>query len=487
MMGIKYKPLAQVESHYDQLFADGHYNEAIEVMHTFLEECERDGNPYGAMIAHISIASCYYCSGQIESAFQSVLYYKQLCDEYGDQYEQYNLCHIQALIYDYEQNYSKAKSATEECIRLADALNLPQELSKNYSLMSHLHIMTENYADALSAAQDALAIAEIHCSEDIYLHCQIYCSLATAYVYLDRLTEGTQILDLLSQNPFIQNSQLERSRYLLTKGTLMMKYGLLNDAITYFSEAEMIALSFNNHVLLKRIYFYNALAYEQQHQFEKAYYNLKKYVEKLEATHKEHLFSKVNELDIQHSMSIIERRANIDTLSGVHTRYYLESTCDAWLKEARQTKDHICCFVFDVDDFKMINDQYGHLVGDEVIKAVGQKCKEVMHEKDTLVGRYGGDEFVILLKNFSQEQIIEKANELFQALSNMTVISDGHTIQITISMGIVCNSSIIARKFKQLFSVADQALYMAKNQGKNQIVSLSNMNCKLADSPPPSS
>ena len=263
----------------------------------------------------------------------------------------------------------------------------------------------------------------------------------------------------------------------------MMKHGLLNDAITYFLEAEMIALTFNNHILLKRIYFYNALAYEQQHQFEKAYHYLKKHVEKLVATHKGHLLSKVNELDIQHSISMIERRANIDTLSGVYTRYYLESTCDAWLKEARQTKDHICCFVFDVDDFKVINDQYGHLVGDEVIKAVGQKCKEVMSEKDAIVGRYGGDEFVILLKNFSQEQIIKKANELFQALCSMTVVSDGHKIQFTISMGMVCNSSIIARTFKQLFSVADQALYMAKNQGKNQIVSLSNMNCKRTNSP----
>lgn len=486
-MSIKYKPLAQVESHYDQLFADGHYHEAIEVMLTFLAECERDDNPYGAMVAHISIASCYYCLGQIESAFQSVLQYKQLCDEYGDQYEQYNLCHIQALIYDYEQNYNKAKQATEECIRLAKALNLPHELSKNYSLLSYLHIMTEDYSDALSTAQSALAIAEIHCSEDIYLHCQIYCSLAAAYVYLDQLPEATKTLELLAHNPFIQNNQLERSRYLLTKGILTMKYGLLNDAITYFTEAATIALSFNNHVLLKRIYLFNSLAYEQQRHFEKAYYYLKKYVEKMEETHKGHLLSKVNELDIQHSISMIERRANIDTLSGVYTRYYLESTCDAWLKEARQTKDHICCFVFDVDDFKLINDQYGHLVGDEVIKAVGQKCKEVAHEEGILIGRYGGDEFVILLKNFSPEQIIQKANEIFQALSSMTVVNEKHKIQITISMGMVCNSSIIARKFKQLFSVADQALYMAKNQGKNQIVSLSNMNCKIDQSSSPSS
>ena len=476
-MGIPYKPLARIESHYDQLFADGQYTEAIDVMHTFLEECERNANPYGAMLAHISIASCYYCLGQIERAFQSVLYYKQLCDDYGKQYEHYNLCHIQALIYEYEQNYGKAKKATEECIRLAQELNLPHESSKNYSLMSHLHIMTENYIEAVSAAQDALAIAEAHCSEDIYLHCQIYCSLAAAYVYLEQYIEAKKILDLLSHNPFIQNNQPERSRYLLTKGILTMKYGFLNDAITYFSEAEMIASSFNNQALLKQIYSYTALAYEQQNQFEKAYYYLKKYVEKLEATHKGNLHSKLNELDIQHSISIMERRVNIDPLSGVYTRYYLESTCDEWLKEAHQSKDHVCCFVFDVDDFKVINDQYGHLSGDEVIRAVGQTCKKIMNEKDTLVGRYGGDEFVILLKNFSKEQIIEKANELFQTLSSMTVANHGHHINITISMGMVCNKSIIARKFKQLFNVADQALYMAKNQGKNQIVSLSKTNC----------
>ena len=486
-MGIKYKPLMQVESYYDQLFADGHYNEAIEVMLAFLEECEHADNPYGAMVAHISIASCYYCLGQIDNAFQSVLYYKQLCDEYGDQYEHYNLCHIQALIYDYEQNYSKAKSAAEECIRLAGALNLPYELSKNYSLMSYLHIMTEDYPKALSDAQEALTIAKIHCSEDMYLHCQIYCSLATSYVYLNRFTEATQMLELLSSNPFIQNNQLERSRYLLTKGILMMKYGLFNDAITYFTEAEKIALSFHNHVLLKKIYLYNSRVYEQQRHLEKAYAYLKKYVEKLEATHQGHLFSKVNELDLQHSISIIERRANIDALSGVHTRYYLETTCDTWLQEAHKMNDHICCIVFDVDDFKLINDHYGHLFGDEVIKAVGQKCKEVIYEKNTIIGRYGGDEFVILLKNFTQEQIVQKANDLFNALSNMVVGHHEQQMQFTVSMGIVCNSSIIARKFKQLFSVADQALYMAKNQGKNQIVSLSNMNCHIDHSPHSSS
>ncbi|MFF5994073.1 diguanylate cyclase [Lysinibacillus sp. KU-BSD001] len=475
-MSIKYKPVPHVESHYDQLFADGHYHGAIDVMCTFLEEFEQHNNPYGAMIAHINIASCYYCLGQMENAFQSTLQYKQLCDEYGSPHEHYNLCHIYALIYEYEQHYDKAKKATEECIRLAQMLNLPYELSKSYRMMSNFHLVTEHYEEALTMAQEALAIAKTHCAEEVRLHCQIYCSLAIAYVHLERFTDVAQILELLSPNPFIQSNQRERSYYLYTKGLLALKQERLTEAITYLSEAEIIALSTNNYVLLKRIYFYHAQAYEQQQCFKNAYEYMKKHADMLKQVYKGRLFSKVRELDIEHSISTMEQRANMDPLSGVYTRHYLESTCDHWLTEARETSDHICCLVFDVDNFKSINDYYGHLVGDEVIAAVGQQCRKIVQEEQTLIGRYGGDEFVILLKNFSQQQIANKVNDIFNALTNMTVSGEGYNVQFTISMGVVCNSSVIARKFKQLFRIADQALYMAKSQGKNQVVSLSHMN-----------
>ena len=290
MLDIQYKP--HVSSKYNQLFSDGKYDEAIQIMRTFCEQCERESNPYGAMLAHINIASCYYYLGQIESTIQSVLSYKLLCDDYGGPYEQYYLCRIQALIYEYEQNYIKAKNTAQECIRLAEALNLPYELSKNYCLLSNLHIMTEHYTEALSFAQKALLIAETQCEENMYLRCQIYCSLAATYVHLEQFTEAKDILDLLAQDPFIQNNQLERSRYLLTKGIFTMKYEVLQDAITYFKDAEKIAESFLNHILLKKVYSYTALSYEQQRQFEKAYDYLKKYVEKIEETHKEHLLSR---------------------------------------------------------------------------------------------------------------------------------------------------------------------------------------------------
>ena len=478
-MKVKYKPVARIDAQYDQLYATGHYEEAIGVMRTFLEECELNENPYGSMLAHISIATCYYCMGQIESAFQSILHYKKLCDEYGDQYEQYNLCHIQALIYEHEQNYAKAKEAIEQCIHLANTLSLPHELCVSYSMLGYIYLMTEQYKEALAAAQDALVIAELHYAKDSRIQCQIYSICALSYAYLGQLPEATQALEVLSYNPFIRSSRLERSRYLYIQGVLAFKKGGFPVAISFLAEAEALASSTENSILLKRVYLLSARAHEQLKQFEMAYHYMSKHTHILEEMYKGSGRSKVSELDAQYNISTIEHRANTDSLSGVYTRYYLESTCDQWLSEARQKKDHICCLVFDVDDFKIINDQYGHLVGDEVIKVLGQTCKKVIREKHALVGRYGGDEFVIIFKNFTHQQLMEKAGELFQALTGLKVSGAGYEIGFTVSMGMVSNTSIIAHKFKQLFRVADQALYMAKNQGKNQIVTLSNTNCNI--------
>lgn len=476
-MRITYKPDVQVNTEYDRLYAAGRYEEAIDVMRLFLEECEHHKNPYGAMLAHISIATCYYCMGQSECAFQSILLYKKLCDEYGAQYEQYNLCHLQSLIYEYERNYKKAKECTEECIHLARSLSLPHELCLSYSMLSYIHLMTDQYEEALTTAQDALAIAELHTSKESRIQCHIYSLLSISYVLLDQLDEAAFMLDIVAQNPFSQSSRLEHSRFLYIKGLLALKENDTERAISFLTEAEALALTTKNSTLLKRIYLQLAQAYENIKNFELAYSYIKKYACMLEDLHKECTRSKLEELDIQYNMSTLERLANIDSLSGVYTRHYLETACDQWLAEAREKKDDICCVVFDIDDFKMINDQYGHLVGDEVIKAVGQMCREVIQEEQTIIGRYGGDEFIILFKNFPIQQLMHKISELFQALTSLSVTGADYEIQFTISMGMVSTKSVIARKFKQLFRIADQALYMAKNQGKNQIVTLSNTNC----------
>lgn len=476
-MSIKYKPILLVESQYDQLFNDGKYEEAIEIMKAFLHECEE--NPYGKMLAFINIASCYYNLGKIELAFQYILSYKELCTQYGDEMDKYALYHLYSLIYCSEQNYSKAKESVNKCIKIANKLNLQKELAESSNLLSLIHLFLENYAAALDYAQQAQLIAYTHCKDDLYLVCSIHCNLASTYVYLNRFSDAENIINLLENNPYIQGNVRERSRFYYSKGVLRLKTGCVEKAIHFLEEARQIAQTLNDKPILKSILKQLSYAFEQANNIHYAYLYLKQYVEISDKMQKAQNESKIIQLDTKHNVAQITQRANIDPLSNVYNRYYLEKVCNEWLQTARKTKENICCLAFDVDNFKQINDNYGHLMGDEVIKALGHTCKTIVQGPNALIGRYGGDEFIIILRNYSDEEVTEIAQEIFNELSKQVINFENNSIQFTISMGIVCNRSVIARKFIQLFRIADQALYMAKNQGKNQIVTLANTNCSL--------
>lgn len=476
-MSIKYKPILLVESQYDQLFNDGKYEDAIEIMKAFLFENEE--NPYGKMLAFINIASCYYNLGKIELAFQYILLYKDLSTQYGDEMDKYALYHLYSLIYCSEQNYSKAKECVDKCIKIANKLNLQKELAESSNLLSLIHLFLDNYDVALDYAQQAQLVAYTHCKDDLYLICTIHCNLATTYVYLNQFSQAENIIMLLENNPYIQGNVRERSRLFYCKGILRLKTGLVEEAIQFLQEAMQIAQTLNDKPILKSILKQLANAFEQANIIHHAYLYLKKYVEISDEMQKVQNESKIIQLDTKHNVAQITQRANIDPLSNVYNRYYLEKICNEWLQTARKTKDNICCLAFDVDNFKQINDTYGHLMGDEVIKILGRTCKSIIQGSNALIGRYGGDEFIIILRNYSNEEVHEIAQEIFTGLSNQVICYENHSIQFTISMGIVCNRSIIARKFNQLFRIADQALYMAKNQGKNQIVTLANTNCSL--------
>ena len=79
-------------------------------------------------------------------------------------------------------------------------------------------------------------------------------------------------------------------------------------------------------------------------------------------------------LEIKHSIATIEKKANTDYLTGLYNRSFIENTTNEWLKQASIKNESIVCIAFDIDNFKSINDEYGHLFGDEVIKQVSSVC-----------------------------------------------------------------------------------------------------------------
>ncbi|MCJ8318534.1 MAG: sensor domain-containing diguanylate cyclase [Colwellia sp.] len=138
--------------------------------------------------------------------------------------------------------------------------------------------------------------------------------------------------------------------------------------------------------------------------------------------------------------------------------------------ELNQKHDNVCVVIADIDNFKAINDSYGHLIGDDALKIIANKLSESLRNVD-LAGRWGGEEFIILLPDTTAEQALEIIDRIRVSIENIS-FSDGssdQTFNITVSFGI-SDSSLAGIPLKEIISKADKALYQAKENGRNQVV-----------------
>lgn len=157
-----------------------------------------------------------------------------------------------------------------------------------------------------------------------------------------------------------------------------------------------------------------------------------------------------------------------DYLTGTYNRKYFMLKFDEEFSIAEEHGRDISCLVFDIDKFKAINDTYGHLAGDEVIKHIVGICALITDKKD-IIGRFGGDEFVIILigKNLSEAYAIGQS--ILENLRRSPVTIEEQEIYTTISLGVTNNIIGQPNNAEDMIRVADKALYRAKDNGRNQL------------------
>ncbi len=157
--------------------------------------------------------------------------------------------------------------------------------------------------------------------------------------------------------------------------------------------------------------------------------------------------------------------AEHDSLTGLPNRRALNEQFERIVGLVRKTKRNVALLMVDLDNYKLINDQFGHLVGDKVLQKVGQKFEEVLRNSD-LVSRWGGDEFVILLHDVNPDGDIEVVlNKLFSAFEQPIRI-DEQTFIIQMSLGIALYPQD-GEDMDKLMQNADAALYRAKDEPGN--------------------
>ncbi len=154
--------------------------------------------------------------------------------------------------------------------------------------------------------------------------------------------------------------------------------------------------------------------------------------------------------------------ATMDGLTGVHNRQYLEKRLEEEIAKARRYGDHLSMILLDIDQFKEVNDHYGHLVGDQVLKKTAEIIKSCLRTTD-IVARFGGDEFVVILPRTDPEQLAFVRERLVVTLKNLSVLDQDHQIrQVTVSLG-DCSD---CREYDQILRRADLNMYRQK-PGRN--------------------
>jgi len=188
------------------------------------------------------------------------------------------------------------------------------------------------------------------------------------------------------------------------------------------------------------------------------------------------LLDRIQELENENAH--LEKDLIHDHLTGLKTRKFFEEELSTYLESINTPKDsrrkesfgfrNISVVFFDIDYFKKINDTYGHLAGDEVLKTVASGIRQSLREGDT-ASRWGGEEIAVILLGASEKDARKKAEEVRELISNLSF--SNKEIKVSISAGVVFANK--GATVGNMVNQADKALYNAKETGRNKVVSYS--------------
>jgi diguanylate cyclase (GGDEF)-like protein len=177
---------------------------------------------------------------------------------------------------------------------------------------------------------------------------------------------------------------------------------------------------------------------------------------------------------VRHVQLIQDSR--VDAKTGLLNAATWERQATAELARAVRTKTALAIAMLDIDRFKVVNDTHGHLVGDQVLKDIARTLTSQLRDYD-LAGRFGGEEFSLLLPQTRSVDAIRIAERIRSSIAALSIIAPGsdggERVQVTVSIGVAALDSGTDRKFSQLIAAADAALYRAKGCGRDQVQMIS--------------
>lgn len=179
--------------------------------------------------------------------------------------------------------------------------------------------------------------------------------------------------------------------------------------------------------------------------------------------------AKTRELELANKK--LQEMVNIDSLTNLANRRYFDEVLDTEIRRAIRTNSSLSLLMCDIDYYKLYNDYYGHVQGDECLRKIAECFKAIFMRATDIAARFGGEEFAVILPNTSLDEAKQSAMKLSEAVNHLNLQHKGSHIAdyVTISLGIACMQPGERLLDTELVQMADEALYTAKGKGRNRI------------------
>ena len=182
------------------------------------------------------------------------------------------------------------------------------------------------------------------------------------------------------------------------------------------------------------------------------------------------MINQIKSTDYSELIENLNQAVITDDLTGLYNKRYVEEHLPYDLKMASLTPNKLFVGIADIDHFKYVNDTYGHLVGDKVLACIGSILKSSIRSGEDWIARYGGEEFIIVIKGDDDTKFIRICERIRKEIESTKMQFTEHGFNITISIGGVSVYPSTKYDVEMLISKADQNLYKAKENGRNQCI-----------------
>jgi diguanylate cyclase (GGDEF)-like protein len=392
------------------------------------------------------------------------------------------------------RRFDRAKALVGEALEAMQALNYRVGEAMCHVTLGLIANESHDSATGLPHLNKGLELALEH--GDVRAECLALINMGWAKITLNDASGGLADLQRLHARALeIQSRQYE--------GFALAGFGLMHRAQGHFDEAmqhltraleigRALELPRGQHMALEALWATCEQfgKYEQAYGYYKVYHqlerdmvsdqaqqhvhtiaaNLETHLAKREATQARQRSSELEEAyaKLRQQAAQLEQYARQDALTGLSNRRHLDESVKMLFDNAKNYGSALCIVVADIDDFKIINDTFGHASGDDVLKTIAAILREHARAGD-LIARFGGEEFIMALpglKTSDAHQIAERARAAVEGFDWTRIHQD---LRVTISLGVSGDLSV--PNFERLISSADAQLYEAKRAGKNQVKS----------------